>query len=156
MKAIFAESSNGYMARGPKDDMSWTPGLDKKIFSLLTVFDSGKCVCSNKTYALLPQKMLSDPARRYIIAEKTGPNSLVALNQVYHDDAILIGGPTILKEAYNLSILNTIVVTTVKTEIMADPKYKNPLADVLKNPVKRIDFGGFVISVYKTQHGKER
>ncbi len=144
------------MARGPEDDMSWTPGLDKKIFSLLTVFDSGVCVCSNKTYKLLPQKMLADPARKFIVAEKTGQNSLVALNQVYRDDAILIGGPTILKAAYDLSILNTIVVTTVKTEFMADPKYMNPLVDVLKNPVKLIDFGGFVISVYKAQHGPQK
>ena len=109
MKAIFVESANGYMATSACDDMLWTPTIDKKIFRLLTTFGSGICVCSKHTYSLLPPKMVFDPARKFIVAEKTGSKSLPALNNVY-PDAILIGGPAFIKVAYNMSILDTIIV----------------------------------------------
>ena len=154
MKVIYVVSNNGLMARGPDDNMSWTPKLDKQIFRLLTTFDEW-CVCSKRTYELLSRKMLADPARKFIVAEKIGENSLVELNR-RNPNIILIGGPTILKVAYDLKILDTIVVNTTKTNISGDPKYRDPLADVLKNPISKIDFGDFVTMVYKMQHSPQK
>lgn len=155
MKAIFVQSSNGYIARCPFDDMSWTPSQDKKLFHLLTTFDSGVCVCSKHTYDLLPKKMLADPARKYIVAERTGKNSLVALNQVY-PSAVLIGGAKFLKAAHGYSIIDTFVVSTTKVPIVGNENYKNPFAEILTNPVAQIDFGDVIVRVYKQQHGKEK
>ena len=155
MKTMFVESANHYLAKGPNDDLRWTGVLDKKLFRLLTSFGSGVCICSKHTYNLLPQNMLADPARRYIVAEKTGKNSLVALNQV-HPGAFLICGPKLLQIAYNLSILDTIVVTTTKFDIDGDEKYKNPLVKNLKNPTTKIDFGDIILSIYKMQHGPQK
>jgi len=155
MIAIYAISNNGYMARGPNDDMSWTSSLDKKIFNLLTTA-FGDCVSSKTSYHLLPQKMRDDPMRNIYIAERTGKKSLVELNR-RNPKIVLIGGPTILKAAYDLNILHTIIVTKVKIDIMGDPKYKDPLADVLKNQnPKRIDFGDIVVSIYKMQYGPQK
>lgn len=149
MKAIFVESSNGYLAKGANDDMLWTPVLDKQIFKLFTTV-GGVCVCSKHTYDLLPQKMLSDPARQFIVAEKTGNKSLPALNQL-HPNATLIGGPEFIKAAYKMCVLDTIIVSTTKIPIVSNDRYKNPLADYLKNPVTTINFGDIVVRVYKTQ-----
>ena len=74
MKAIFVESLNGYLARGPDDDMLWTPPLDKKIFKLLSFAFGGVYVCSKQTYNLLPEKMRLDPAREFIIASRSEKN----------------------------------------------------------------------------------
>jgi len=155
MKALFVQSYNGYLATDANDPLKWSGSLDKKLFYLLTTFGSGVCVCSKHTYELLPQTMLNDPARKYIVAEKIGSKSLPALNQVY-PDAVLIGGPAFIKVAYNMSLLDTIVVTTTRGNIQGDPKYKNPLIDVLRQPVAQIDFGEIVVRIYKAQHGAQK
>lgn len=155
MKALFVESYNGFLAKNATDDLRWSGVMDKKIFRLLTSFGSGVCVCSKHTYDLLPQKMLDDPARTYIVAEKVGSKSLPALNNVY-PDAILIGGPAFIKVAYNMSILDTIVVTTTKSNITGDPKYKNPLIKNLRHPTTQIDFGDIIVRIYKAQHGVQK
>jgi len=154
MIAILVESANGYMAKGPNDTMSWTPVLDKQIFRLLTTINK-LCVCSKHTYTLLPQKMLSDPAREFIKAEKVGSKSLPALNNI-HKDAYLIGGPMFLKEAYNMSVIDTIIISTTKTQIEPNERYKNPFNGNLPNPITTINFDELTIKVYKTQHGKEK
>lgn len=65
MKAIFVESLNGYLAKGPNDDMSWTPKLDKKIFKLLSFALGGIYFCSKRTFNLLPEVMTTDPNRHF-------------------------------------------------------------------------------------------
>ncbi len=154
MIAILVESKNGYMAKGPNDNMSWTPVLDKQIFQLLTTFNN-VCICSKHTYTLLPQKMLSDPAREFIVAERVGSKSLPALNIVY-PNACLIGGPEFLKSAYNLSVIDTIIISTTKTPIEPNERYKNPFNGNLPNPITTINFGELTVKMYKTQHGKEK
>ncbi|MBP5485917.1 MAG: hypothetical protein J6Y07_04405 [Alphaproteobacteria bacterium] len=152
MKTILVESSNGYMAKGPNDTMTWTPVLDKQIFKLLTTI-GGVCVCSKHTYNLLPQKMLNDPAREFIVAEKTGAKSLPALN-IVHPGAYLIGGPVFLKAAYNMSVIDTIIIATTKEPIESNERYKNPFYGNLREPVTKINFDELIVRIYKTQHGR--
>ncbi|MCQ2574972.1 MAG: hypothetical protein MJ156_02630, partial [Alphaproteobacteria bacterium] len=85
MNAIFVESHNNYMAKSATDDMSWTPSLDKRIYKLLTYIYGGVCVCSKNTYALLPNKMKSDPNRLFIVAQRDGENNLIELDKRYHN-----------------------------------------------------------------------
>ena len=154
MKAIFVESANGYMARNATDTMSWTPILDKQIFKLLTTI-GGVCVCSKHTYNLLPEKMLNDSGRRFIVADKTGRKSLPALNILY-PNAFLIGGPAFLKAAYDLSVIDTIIISTTKTQIESSDRYKNPFRGNLRAPITTINFDDLTIRIYKTQHGREK
>lgn len=154
MKAILVESANGYMATGPNDTMTWTPVLDKQIFNLLTTIES-KCVCSKHTYSLLPQKMLNDPAREFIVAEKMGAKSLPVLNIMY-PNAFLVGGPVFLKTAYDMSVIDTIIISTTRKPIESTERYKNPFYGNLREPVKTINFDGLTIRIYKTQHGREK
>lgn len=148
MKAIFVESANGYMAKGPDDDMLWTPSLDKKIYRLLSFALGGVYVVSDVTYKLLPQKMLNDPNRTFIVAEITGPNSLINLNKKY-PQAILIGGPTFLKAADKLNLIDTYIITTVNEEIQSSEEFKNPFT--LDSPICTINFGCMYINIYKNR-----
>lgn len=147
MKAIFVESYNGYMARNDKDDMKWTPSLDKKIFKLLTFSLGGVCVCSKHTYDLLPPKMLND-GRKFVVADRTKTHSLSALNKQY-PDAVLIGGPTFLRAAYRLGVIDMFIVTTIYEDIQSTEKYKNPFAEILKDPICAVALDGMAVRVYK-------
>lgn len=150
MKAIFVESINRYLAKGPADDMLWTPPLDKKIFKLLTYSFGKICVVSLNTYKLLPEKMLQDNNRQFIIAEKTGPNSLYNLNKIY-PNAVLIGGPRFLKAAQKINVIDTFIITTVHTDIISSEEYKNPFTDYLKSlkSLCTIKFDEMTINIYE-------
>jgi len=150
MKAIFVESSDGYLARGSNDDMMWTPALDKKVFKLLSYSLGGVCVCSRHTYNLLPDAMRNDKNRKFIVAGKSGINSLENLNKK-HPNAVLIGGPRFLTVAYGAGVIDTFIITTVNTVINGTSEYKNPFEKVLANikPQCEIGFDEMVIRVYK-------
>ena len=147
MKAIFCESANGYLAKSDSDDMSWTGSLDKRMFKFLTIVSGGVCVCSRHTYKLLPPIMTQDPNRKYIIAEREGKNSLVELNK-QHPSAVLVGGPTFLKAAYTLGVIDTFIVTTVPLAIQSTEKYKNPFTGMLKIPAARLVLDTLSVKVY--------
>ena len=150
MKAVFVESSNGYIAQGPEDNMLWTPQTDKKIFRLISSLYGGVCICSRRTYDLLPKKMLYDENRKFIVAEKTGCKSLRQLNKSY-PNAILIGGPTFLKAAYEENVIDTFIVTTLKFKsIKNNDLYENPFIDELVrlDTKAEVDFGELVVRIY--------
>lgn len=148
MKAIFVESANGYLARSDNDDMSWTPMLDKQVFKLLTYVYGGVCVCSKKTYSLLPPQMFNDTGRKFIVAERNGANSLINLNKSF-PNAVLIGGPTFLTQAYKHNIIDTFIVTTLpRTFIHSSDKFKNPFSEILTKPQNTVKFQGMVINIY--------
>ncbi len=147
MKAIFVESQNGYLAKSDSDDMLWTPALDKKIFKLLTYACGGVCVCSKKTYDLLPYQMLNDKNRKFIVATHDGATSLPQLNTRF-PNAVLIGGPTFLTQAYKHNVIDTFIVTTTTTTIESSEKFKNPFREILTNPQTTINFPDMVINIY--------
>ena len=149
MKAIFAESANGYLARNESDDMSWTGKQDKQMFKFLTTI-GGVCVCSKHTYSLLPNAMKQDTNRKFIVAERTGEKSLIELNKSY-PNAYLIGGTTFLRAAYNLGVVDTFIVTTVPIAIQGKEQYKNPFTNILKTPDCRLVLGVMPVRVYKVR-----
>lgn len=153
MKAIFVESNNGYLARSSDDKMEWTPTFDKKIFRLLTHAFGGVCVCSRQTYTLLPKSMLYDEHRKFIIAERAGQHSLYNLNKVY-PDAVLIGGPTFLKAAYDAKVIDMFIVTTTDCTIRNNSKFENPFIDILLQLDMQcaLKFPGMTVRVYKNEY----
>lgn len=153
MKAIFVESSNGYLATGPDDNMMWTPRLDKQLFKLLSCAFGGICVCSRHTYELLPAKMRYDENRNFIIAERAGAKSLYNLNKIY-PNAVLVGGPTFLKAAYQAKVIDTFIVTTLNDRIANSAKYENPFIDILlqSEMLCEIKFKELTVRVYKNEY----
>lgn len=147
MKAVFVESLNGYLARGPNDDMSWTPSLDKKLFKLLTFAYGAVCVCSRRTFDLLPENVRMDKKRMFLVAKRSGDMSLWQLN---HDfpNAVLVGGPVFMRAAYDLGVIDTFVITTVNQEITADERYKNPFRGILPQPTEIIPFNDMTVRIY--------
>ncbi len=147
MKAVFVESLNGYLAHGPDDDMSWTPSLDKKLFKLLTFAYGADYVCSRRTFDLLPENVRMDKNRNFYVAKSSGNMSLWQLGYDF-PNAVLVGGPTFLKAAYDLGVIDTFVITTVNKEIIADEKYKNPFREILPEPSGTIPFDDMIVRIY--------
>lgn len=56
MNIIMAVSKDGYVARGPTDDMSWLGGEDKAVFRILTGV-GGMVAVSRKTANLMPKHL---------------------------------------------------------------------------------------------------
>lgn len=102
MRLILGVSADGYLARGPNDDMRWLGPMDKKVFRVLTGID-GLLVVSKKTAEAMPSEL---PGRRLFPVSSSDPN-LPDLEEAflkYGSYAWLIGGPSLallaLKEGY--------------------------------------------------------
>ena len=108
------------------------------------------CVCSRHTYNLLPDLMRNDKNRKFIVAGKSGINSLENINKRY-PNGILIGGPRFLTMAYIAGVIDTFIVTTVNMPINSTSEYKNPFEKVLSTikPQCEIKFDEMVVRVYK-------
>jgi dihydrofolate reductase len=96
MKLIMAVSADGYVARGPDDDMSWTGREDKAVFQLMTLSTDAPLLAGRRTADFLPrlrartlQPLSLDPAKG------------MTLEQAFArwPDAWLIGGQTVAERA---------------------------------------------------------
>lgn len=73
-----------------------------------------------------------------------------------YQNAVLVGGATFLRAAYDLGVVDTFVVTTTANEIPADERFKNPFSGVLKQPNCVIRLDNLTIRVYNQAQIKER
>ena len=94
MRLLMAVSADGFLARGPDDDMSWTGQTDKKLFRLLTLVDP--LLLAGATTAKLLPKL---PGRTVVPLSRRG----LALSDMQSVDGWLIGGPTVAQEALRLA-----------------------------------------------------
>lgn len=67
LKLILAVSADGYFARGPEDDMSWTSPADKRAFRLLTSVGA-VCGVGSRTWRQMPDL----PGRRLVPISRSG------------------------------------------------------------------------------------
>jgi dihydrofolate reductase len=110
MKLILAVSSDGYLARGPTDDMAWTGRIDKFTFKLLTLSDGCELLAGSTTHRQLPS-LPGRPVRR--ITRKI--NEGVSLKEAYRrfPDAWLLGGPTVALEALKRGMVDRAFICRV-------------------------------------------
>ena len=90
MKLIMAVSGDGFVAKGPDDDMSWTGPIDKAVFKLLTS-TSDVLAVSAKSLEMMPKQL---PGRGRIYALSTDPRRGIQLEDfaAMFPDAWLLGG----------------------------------------------------------------
>jgi dihydrofolate reductase len=151
MKFICAISPDGYMAQGPNDNMSWTPKIDKKIFQLISSLNNGICFVSEQTMKNMPQNLIgrtlipiSRKGLTLQLAEKMFPNSL------------LIGGPTLLRAANQLNLIDELIINQVNTSLQpfigVSEEYRFPfeeLQHIITNKIISIEFGDVTTSIYR-------
>lgn len=98
LKLIMAVSSDGYLARGPDDDMRWTGKLDKTLFHLMTSV-GGVCGTGSKTWSFMPTL----PGRLLLRLTRSG-TSVREFSERY-PGAWLLGGPTVARGALEMDLV---------------------------------------------------
>jgi dihydrofolate reductase len=93
MRIIMAVSADGFLCKGPDDDMSWTGKVDKLLFKILT--SVGRvCAAGAKTYDLMPKLK-----GRVLHRLSRGEGMTLESFQLVHPEGWLIGGPTVVEHA---------------------------------------------------------
>lgn len=101
LKLIMAVSADGFVARGPYDDMSWTGSTDKRVFRLLTAVE-GILGAGRRTFEQLP--LLE--GRTVVPLSRSG----LTLDEfsTRYSNAWLIGGQEIALEALHCGKLDQV------------------------------------------------
>lgn len=111
MKLLMAVSSDGFLARGPEDDMKWTGRADKAMFRCLTLADPNPLLVGSATARQMPP--LKD--RKLVTITRTpGVENREALTTHLdleyaawlYPEAWVIGGPTLALAALKAGLIN--------------------------------------------------
>lgn len=108
MRLLLASSADGYLARGPEDDMTWTGRVDKALFRLLTLSGGtgapDTVLVGSRTFDQMPKL----PGRDMVRLSNDGLPGSMTLEQAaaHHPRAWLIGGPTVAIEALRRGLVD--------------------------------------------------
>lgn len=105
MKLLMAISADGFVARGPDDDMRWLGPTDKGVFKLLTTqTDPSILVRSRRTELAMPRVL---NARKIIsVTRKHGGVSLEKAHANW-PDAWMVGGQELATVAIKAGMIGT-------------------------------------------------
>lgn len=99
LKLVMAVSADGFVARGPTDDMTWTGSTDKRVFRLLTSV-GGILGAGRRTFEQLPKL----EGRTVVPLSRNGMTLTEFVSR--YPDAWLIGGQEVALEALRLHLLD--------------------------------------------------
>jgi len=120
MKLIMATSADGFIARGPDDDMKWSGSLDKLIFKLLTCTSGGQLGAGSTTYDQMPKQL---NGRTLHCISRNIPNrsrKCISLSQFYtvYPQGWLIGGQTIALTALEENLIHEVFLVRTPNFIL--------------------------------------
>lgn len=162
LKLIMALSADGFLCRGPDDDMSWTGREDKALFKTLTL-TGGVMGAGSRTFDLLPEL----PGRRLVRLSthdggedcSDGHRMSLDMFPYRYPGAWLLGGPTVACEALERYLVDEVVLIQSRhTNLGGVGSSSPPLIPmgVLLRRMNRLDHVGQVgfecnsVSVWRT------
>lgn len=95
-------SADGYVSRGPDDDMSWLGPVDKKVFRILTGV-GGKLACGFKTSQCMPEAL--DGREVAVIRSDWRKGPTIDHFNREHPDGWLVGGQHIAVNAIAMGLV---------------------------------------------------
>jgi dihydrofolate reductase len=106
LKLIMGVSADGFVAKGPKDDMTWLGPWDKKAFRMLTLV-GGICGVGSKTRPLMPEVL---PGRTIFTLSTRHVSGAMTLERFarLHPGAWLLGGQSIAVRALSESLVGEV------------------------------------------------
>lgn len=144
MKLLMAMSKDGYLAKGPEDDMKWTGSVDKRLFWLLTQFSEEPTLIGRRSAELMPDL----PGRHLVKLDST--NYTLDLAMARHENAVLIGGPTLAMKAIAKGMISTACIMVCSTELGSGMSAEYYLGKLFKMPYYSVSFkDGPEAKIYK-------
>jgi dihydrofolate reductase len=151
LRLIMAVSADGYLCRGPVDQMGWTGTDDKRLFRLLTTLGGRVLLAGKTTAAMLPPL----PGRTVVplSRSRSGEDGITLEEAVMsYPNAWLIGGPTVALEALKQGYVDEAVLCWSETSLHSGVPLR-PLKAYMPTPTARVIMGRVVAEVTQW-HGK--
>ena len=117
MKLILAVSRDGWFCRSPDDRLEWLGREDMALFRALTSTDSGMCLVSQKTRALMPEEL---PGRTLYTMGRTHLKCFKPTQPGW-----LLGGPTMAHACLDAGLVT-------EAHICHSDRYAYPLEALLQ------------------------
>ena len=149
MRIIMAVSSDGFLCRGPDDDMSWTGPTDKLLFRALTGV-GGVCAAGAKTWDMMPGTRGRPAMNGRRLARLSRSGYTLQEFHYRYPHGWLIGGPTVAKAAIAQGMVDEVHLCWITHARLADGVRLGPtsLLDCFRLAM-RTDFGDVALEVYR-------
>jgi dihydrofolate reductase len=143
MKLVMAVSADGFVARGPDDNMMWTGKTDKFAFRLLTLSDGQPLFAGRRTAEAMPKL----PGRELYSLSRSGLTLLEAYKQ--HPAGWLIGGPEVAVAALSMGLVGRAFICHVP-EVLGHGISGQHILNLLpaEAPELTVKLDGYNIDVY--------
>lgn len=114
LNLLMAVSVDGFVARGPADDMRWTGAEDKALFKTLTLSSPHPLLVGRRTYELMPA--LAD---RELVPISRNPELGISLDRAaeLYPGAWLIGGAEVARAALQAGLVGLVYESRVKAKL---------------------------------------
>lgn len=151
MKLIMVQSADGYVARGPQDDMKWTGSWDKKVFRLLTSV-GGPLAAGSKTYDQLPELKGREIFRLSNKGSTLGrPGISLGHFHRHYKEGWLIGGQEVAVAALDRGMVDEAFIMHVDVQLIEGIS-AGPLNNLIGRkmlPYDQFQFGDCRVRKYK-------
>ncbi len=147
MKLILAVSQDGFLARGPDDNMTWTGPLDKFAFKLLTLSDGLPLYAGSATFDSLPPLK---GRKVYRLSQDGSPESM-SLEQAWtnNENAWLIGGPAIAEKALHAGYVDRVFLCVVPEDLGSGIEVAPLRRFMPQEPIMSVKYDGYEVQVYE-------
>lgn len=144
MNLLLAVSKDGFLCKGPDDDMKWTGPLDKFAFKLLTMASDQPLLAGSTTYNMMPKL----PGRSlYRLSQKGEGGLTLEEAHFYYPQAWVIGGPTVAAIALMKGYIDRAFLCQVDAEL-GDGIHSNHIRALLPHPKMNITLGQYKVMVF--------
>lgn len=128
LRVLMAVSADGFVARGPDDDMRWTGPDDKQLFRSLTQV-GGALGMGRVTYDLCAEKLRTYGRRTVCLSSRPGHGMGLGEFAFSHPGAWLIGGQTVVKEAIRIGLVDEVHLVENPNELGHGVRLDLPVYD---------------------------
>ncbi len=106
MRLLMAVSADGFLCRGPADDMTWTGSMDKRLFRVLT--SVGRVCAAGST----TRDLMRDLPGRTLLRLSQDDYTLEDFAEDY-PDGWLLGGPTVAEVALRAGLVGEVYLSWI-------------------------------------------